>query len=173
MKLEKLQRCFWVAYAVIALVMVCAFAQGERPKYNPIRWNVLPVASAGSLKQGENFEVQIIAEIQDEWHLYSTKEIALGPRPTRISLATEQPFNLAGIIGAPKPLTAFDHNFNTDVEFYEKAVTFTVPITVASNASSGKQTLLVQVRYQACMAGLCLPPKIVKLEVPVEIAEKQ
>jgi hypothetical protein len=40
---------------------------------------------------------------------------------------------------------------------------------VAANAKPGPATLMVNARYQACDNKLCLPPRTVKLELPVEV----
>jgi len=154
---------------LILILTMTVLGQSDPRKLDPVKWSVKSDLAAHPLKIGEKFDVQIVATIEENWHLYSTKEIELGPRPTRISPAIGQPFALAGTILAPKPLRAFDSNFNTDLEFYDTSAVFTVPLVVEANASAGKQTLIVQVRYQACTTGLCLPPKTVKLEVPVEI----
>ncbi|MBL8203036.1 MAG: protein-disulfide reductase DsbD N-terminal domain-containing protein [Blastocatellia bacterium] len=158
---------------LLLILTMTVLGQSDSRKLDPIKWAVKSDLSARALKIGEKFAVQIVATIEENWHLYSTKEIELGPRPTRFSAATGQAFALAGEIVAPKPLRAFDNNFNTDLEYYEHAATFTVPFVVEANASAGKQTLIVQVRYQACTTGLCLPPKAVKLEVPLEIQNPQ
>jgi len=163
-----------VAWAVlVTLLALRALAQENPTLLNPIKWKLKTEAAALSLKPGEKFEVQLEAEIEEGWHLYATKEIPLGPRPTRITLAAGQPFELTEDIDAPPTQRAYDENFSTDLEFYEEAATFTLPLQVAAQAAAGTRKLTVQVRYQTCTEKQCLPPKLVKLDAEVEIKAAQ
>lgn len=136
---------------------------------NPIRWSIKPPAVKGSLKPGDKFSVKLVAEIDAGWHLYSLSQPAGGPIPTRITIASSQPFKLAGNVGSPAPLVAHDPNFDIDTEFYEGTATFTVPVKVNANAPAGKTKLQVSAFFQSCNDQFCLPPRTVKLDVPIEI----
>ena len=57
-----------------------------------------------------------------------------------------------------KPLSVFTGDF-------EVVTRFAVPAT----ASAGRSVMRGKVRYQACTDKLCLPPKTVAFELPVEI----
>lgn len=169
MKRSSLIRSLWAA-AFLMSVAAHVFAQeSSGVQLNPIKWSLKLDAPSALFKVGEQFRVLLTAEIEDGWHLYSIEEIERGPRPTRISLAADQPFELAEI-EAPEPQSAFDENFGIPTQFYEHAVTFILPVTVAAKAPAGKRKLIVQARYQTCTDKLCLPPKLVKTEVEVEIA---
>ena len=149
-----------------------AFAQdGPSQPINPIKWSLKADLPAKPLQAGGKFTVQLIAEIEDGWHLYSTEEIPQGPRPTRITLAPSQPFELNDI-EAPLPRRELDQNFGIETEFYEHSVTFTLPVRIKAEAASGTHKLTVQVRYQCCTQTLCLPPRLVNLEVEVTIKER-
>lgn len=126
-----------------------------------------------SVTPGGSFTVQVTARIDKTWHLYSLDQEPGGPLPTRIKLPAEQPFEMAGDIESPTPRVTFDKNFNLNTEFYEGEVTFVLPVKVLATTPPGHQKLSVQVRYQSCNDTLCLPPKLVKLEVEMTIkAEK-
>lgn len=170
MKTQRLIQVMWAA-AFSAMLAAHVFAQ-DNPggQLNPVKWSLKADAPNAPLKTGEVFRIQLTAEIEDGWHLYSIEEIERGPRPTRISLAADQPFELADSVEAPEPQTAFDENFGVSTQFYEHSVTFTLPVTVAANAPAGKRKLIVQSRYQTCTDKLCLPPKLVKTEIEVEIS---
>ena len=81
-----------------------------------------------------------------------------------------QPFALAGTIEGPPAHTAFDQSFGIETEFYQDSVTFDVPLKVAADASAGKKKARIDAYFQTCNDQLCLPPKTVPVEVPVEIA---
>lgn len=134
---------------------------------NPIQWTLAVKTKA--LKAGDEFTAQLSAQIDERWHLYSLEEIPNGPRPTRITLAADQPFELSGDIEQPVPILKHDENFGVETQFYEESVTFNLPIKITSTAKPGNTTLTVQTRYQVCNEQMCLPPKTVKVELAIEI----
>ncbi|MEK6321095.1 MAG: protein-disulfide reductase DsbD N-terminal domain-containing protein [Acidobacteriota bacterium] len=160
--------------AVLCAVSVAyAGAQDRQPtEINPIKWSLKPVLPAKPLKAGDKFTVQLIAEIEDGWHLYSTEEMPEGPKPTRIVLAPTQPFELSDI-ESPMPKRAVDPNFGIETEFYDHSATFALAMQVKGDATAGIHKLTVQVRYQSCTETLCLLPRLVKLESEVQITNRE
>jgi len=138
---------------------------------DPISWSLKMDGSSKTIKAGSVFKVQMEAIIEDGWHLYSTEQPAGGPKPTRIVLKSDEVFEAIGTVESPAPLTAHDPNFDIDTEFYQEAVTFTIPVRVSQRAPAGAYKLQVEVRFQACTTELCLPPTTIKLDLPVEIAK--
>ena len=134
---------------------------------DPVSWKLEPVA-AKSLKAGAKLNVKLVATIQSGWHLYSLKPIPDGPIATRIWIAEGQPFSLASAVQAPAPTTMQDPALNVEVEFYEGETPFTLPVKIAPGIS-GAQTLTVSASYQSCNDKMCLPPKTVKLQLPVTV----
>ncbi len=63
------------------------------------------------------------------------KPLEDGPLPTRIWLAEGQPFQLAGPIKGDEPPTLQDSTLHMDVELYEGAAAFTLPLKVATGAA--------------------------------------
>lgn len=163
-----LSRYLWVA-CLCVLGVRGTWAQNAPAPLNPVKWTLEVAASEHVRQPGETFDVRIVAELEQGWHLYATKEIPLGPRPTRFALTPNQPFELWGDIKTPQAKTAFDANFNTELEFYEHKAVFTLPLRIAAQAASRKHLLTVQARYQTCTEKQCSPPKLVKLEAEVEI----
>src|SRR6266545_4448304 len=93
--------------------------------------------------------------------------------PASSAAAQEVPENpVIWSLTANEPLKKHDENFGMETEFYETAVTFTLPVRVGTNATAGQHKLQVQVRFQTCSDELCLPPKLMKLELAVEVASK-
>jgi DsbC/DsbD-like thiol-disulfide interchange protein len=135
---------------------------------DPVAWK-LQNPPAVPVKAGARFNVKLLAEVQDGWHLYSLKPMAEGPIPTRIWIAEGQPFSLAGAVQSPDPQVMQDPSFGMEVELYEGEAVFTLPVRVASGASPGSQKLVVSASYQSCNNKLCLPPKTVKVELPITI----
>jgi thiol:disulfide interchange protein DsbD len=135
---------------------------------DPVSWK-LENPPAKAVKAGARFNVTLVTAIQPGWHLYSLKPVADGPIPTRIWIAEGQPFALAAGVGAPEPTVMQDPTLNMEVEFYEGETPFTLPVKIAAGTVRGQQTLTVSASYQTCNDKLCLPPKTVKVQVPVAV----
>jgi thiol:disulfide interchange protein DsbD len=164
-----LRKSIFIALALVAASAATISVFGQ----NPIRWSIRPPAIKGPLKPGDKFSVKLVAEIDAGWHLYSLSQMEGGPVPTRITLAPNQPFKLAGKVASPAPLVAHDPNFDIDTEFYEGTATFTLPVRVNADAASGKTKLQVSASFQSCNDQFCLPPRTVKLEAPLEITASE
>ena len=137
---------------------------------DPVVWKLQNPPTA-SVKAGGRFTVKLLAAVQDGWHLYSLKPMAEGPIATRIWIAEGQPFSLSGAVRAPEPRVIEDPSFAMEVELYEGEAAFTLPVRVALGTAPGSQKLVVSASYQSCNNKLCLPPKTVKVELPITIGK--
>jgi thiol:disulfide interchange protein DsbD len=152
-----------------AALAACLAAAPAAPA-DPVAWKLQnpPVAF---VKAGAVFHVKLLAQVQDGWHLYSLKPMTEGPIATRIWIAEGQPFSLSGAVRAPEPRVMQDPSFGMEVELYEGEAVFTLPVRVAPGTAPGVQKLVVSASYQSCNNKLCLPPKTVKVEVPITIGK--
>lgn len=133
----------------------------------PVQWTISTPPAESSVKAGGKLSVILVASIAKGWHLY-LKKLDGGPIATTIVVAEVLPFRLAGEIDASAPLSKFDDTFEMDVESYEGSADFILPVAAAKDAKAGSVTLTVSARYQACDDKQCLPPRTVKLELPLE-----
>ena len=152
----------------LASVILLALSLGAAPA-DPVSWKVEEAPK--SVKAGGRFNVRLVAQIQDSWHLYSMKPIEDGPVPTRIVLADGGTFQLVGAIKGDAPQTMQDPTLKMEVELYEGSAGFALPVKVAAGAAPGVQTMTVNATYQTCNNKMCLPPKTVKVEVPITITK--
>lgn len=150
-----------------ASVIFCLAFALQAYAQNPVSWSL---QAAQTVKAGARTDVRLTANISGGWHLYSLTQPAGGPNATRINVASEPTFKSAGIIKAPPAKVKFDDNFGINTETYAGSVTFTIPLQVAADAQTGKQTLALNVRFQVCNETTCLPPRTVKVETTIEVA---
>src|SRR5215471_1469034 len=136
---------------------------------DPVAWTVDTVPPK-AIKVGARFNVKLVAKIQDGWHMYGLKPVADGPIPTRIWIG-DGPVQLAAAIQATEPQTLLDPSFNLEVQLYEGEAAFTLPLRLAAGTAGGAQRIVVNASYQTCDNKICLPPKTVKIEVPVNVAK--
>jgi hypothetical protein len=151
----------------LLLAVTMAAALGAAPA-DPVVWKLQPPGKP--VKAGSRFQIKLVAAIEPGWHLYSLKPVAEGPIPTRIWIADGQTFQLTGAVVAPEPVTVQDPALGMEVEMYEGETGFTLPVQADAGAA-GAQKLVVTASYQSCNNKLCLPPKTVKVELPVTVTK--
>jgi hypothetical protein len=145
--------------------------QSTTQNIEPVTWSLKIKRHSRAHKRGDTFEVEAIARIEQGWRLYSLKKIEGGASPTLITVSGVEAFELAGDIRSPNSLTGRDPNFAAEVEYFKQEATFTLPIKVRANATTGSRELEIRVGFQTCNAKLCLPPKTVKVDAQIELVD--
>ena len=165
----------WLLSALfICFALAPAHAQNPRNQaqipVTPVTWKAQ--LQPQDIRAGEGGRIVLSATVQQNWYFYSPSTPPGGPNPTKITLPANPALELKGQIALPKPNRHQDEGFGIEVETYEKAAEFGLPVR-ANTGASGAQKVVVKVRYQACdkIKGICLPPKTV--EVPVEFTIAQ
>ena len=158
-----------VTAVCVALALAAAgaplAAQGQKL---PITWSVSPTPVAAAA--GDIVRVEVSAQIEDGWHLYSLTQPG-PPDPTVISVPAGQPFTLDGTIEAPMPEKGYDEAQAAETEYYKESVSFLVPLRSAKTAKAGDHKVKVTARWQACNGSLCLRPQTTTVEVPIQIQQ--
>lgn len=151
----------------LLLILLAAVTGAPQRPTDVVQWSATPVTAA--VAAGDTAKIVLRAQIQGGWKLYALTQPPGGPQKLSIAVAKDTPFTLAEKqIVAPAPKKMKDANFGTDSMYYEKAVEFTVPVTIAKSAS-GQVEIPLEVTFQACGAELCLRPFTQKLSVAVSI----
>ena len=127
----------------------------------PVEWTF----NAVKLSEGK-YEVKLVANIKNSWHIYSSTTPEGGPIPTSISF-TKNPLTV--LTGKFKEVGKLERHyekvFGLDTHFYNGKVEFVQAVNLKGK---GKTNLTGTVEYMACTDKECLPPK----EVPFTIALK-
>lgn len=160
-KLRLLFALLFGVFGVFALAPLAAHAQ------NPVTWKT--ELQPKDLRAGEGGRVVVSATIEDGWYIYAPTTPAGGPNPTTIKLADGGALALKGAIAQPKPFVHLDEGFQMETQSFKKGVSFGLPVIVKADAS-GAAKATVQVRFQACNARVCLPPKKVELPIAFNVA---
>jgi thiol-disulfide isomerase/thioredoxin len=151
---------------VLCFSAATAIAQETDTEPNPVKWSIKTNVS-GPVHTGDRFVVELTAQIEKGWHLYSTERVEGGPTPTRITIPSGQSIELAGEIDAPAPHSSYDPNFQLAIDYYDGSVPFTIPVRALANSLT---SLRVQVRYQTCTQTICLAPKLLEVETKIQSA---
>jgi thiol:disulfide interchange protein len=134
--------------ALLLALPTTALAQED-----PIHWALEPVAAVAA---GESGEIEVRAVLDSAWHVYGLTQ----PRPP-IALRFEFEGDDALTMGAPRqprPIRRFDEAFGIETEFFEGAVPFRVPFSIAAGTPTGTRRPGLRVHYQVCTDQVCLPP---------------
>src|SRR5205085_12300001 len=138
-----------------SLPLVCLFLLFAAPAFaGPmhVRWTArLEPADA---RAGESAQIVLTADIDANWHFYSLTTPDGGPKRMKIELAAGSKLTIDGTPVQPAPLRKHDETFGVDVESYEKAAAFGIPVKLASDAA-GPQTAIVKANYQDGDPSLC------------------
>ena len=123
---------------------------------DPVKWT-LAGRGALTVARGSVTPIKLTAKIDKGWHVYSITQPRGGPFAMSISMLKGSPSVIAGPVISPTPEAKFDSSFRMITETYSGVVTFAVPLKAP--ADPGTYSSTIKVRYQACSARFCLPPR--------------
>lgn len=133
--------------------------------YNPIKWKT----SVEKISETE-YELQIKANIENGWHLYSQNVADGGPSPTHFSFSKSSDFQLLGEVKEEKGKTIDDPVFKMSIKFFEKETAFKQRIKAISQKPF---SIKAEVEFMVCNDENCLPPTYDELNFTVNPTEKK
>jgi hypothetical protein len=119
--------------------------------------------------RGKDFEVAVVANINEAYHMNSHKPSDAYLIPTTLTPKLPDSITLVDSIYPPghdKKFTFSDKPLNV----YAGTVTLKLKLSAAAAAPLGDVTIPITLRYQACNSSACLPPVKILLEATVKIA---
>jgi thiol:disulfide interchange protein DsbD len=148
----------------IVLLFFCFAAQAQFPDpnakiFDPVNWSY----SSEKINDKE-FDLLITAKIEKGWHLYSQFIEEGGPIPTSFKFNPSAAYKLIGkVTESPKPVTAFDKNFNMQIAWHKDQVVFKQRISLNKPVTAITGVL----EFMVCDDQRCLPPAEVEFEIPL------
>ncbi len=153
---------------IVSLSLLPGVVGAQSSADSPVRWSAQ--APAGPVRPGAQFEVKVEARLDDNWHMYSLTQPPGGPIASRITLPSDQPFEMAGPVRQSPPKREFDPNFNIETEIFETSAEFRLPIKVAASATPGDYDVRLQAFFQVCNDRTCLPPRSLPFTFKISVA---
>lgn len=146
---------------LLAGFLMVAFKSSEQKTENPVSFKY-EVKKVGE----KEYEVKIIAKIDDPWHIYSQFTPAEGPSlPTSISF-TKNP--LVELIGKPqekgKLITKHEEVLDVNLKYFAKQVEFVQKVKLKANVTTN---LIGSIEYMACTDERCLMPTTEKFTLGI------
>jgi Disulphide bond corrector protein DsbC len=113
----------------------------------------------------KTYEVHMIANIGEDFHLYAQDAGGEGPIPTSFTFVKNPLYTLTGQVKENGTLVKkFESAWNHDVKYYEKTVEFVQVVKLKSNV---KTNLSGKVSFMVCNDHECLPPADVDIKVAI------
>lgn len=132
-----------------------------------------PVKLSHSLERISDTEalLKVTATMEEGWHVYSVvKKEGSFVIATQLNLPESDNFRPVGGIQEPTPHKEYDVNFEEELQFHEKEVTFSQKIKILSSEDF---TLTAEFVYQVCNESMCLPPSYNDLDFELKGAPKE
>ena len=121
---------------------------------NPV---VINVQADSSVRAGEVANININAEMDSQWKIYSIYEIVDGPLATEIGITGEVISSIAKVI-EPNPTEKYDPGFDVTSFYHSGDTQFSAQILLKNDLVPGVYEISVRVYYQVCNERLCYPP---------------
>jgi len=159
-----------VAFAVLTLSAAASLAQAKKKIEIPdwekaVRFEL--VASQTPLRPGDAFELALLADIQEGYHLYGPEE----PEPTRTAVSVRGESLQAGKPSYPPPIRRELEGLGS-YDLYEGPIAVRVPVTLSPNFKGNTVEAPLEVAYQLCTDFACSAPSTKVLSVAIPGAAK-
>jgi DsbC/DsbD-like thiol-disulfide interchange protein len=147
------------------LLFIPVAAAPQESAMPPASAVVKPLAyvSLEPVPRGRTFELAVVAEIRQGFHINShqpTEEFLI---PTTLTAQLPSGFREVGTVYPRGEMLKFSFS-PSPLSVYTGRVTLIVRVEAAADAPLGPQSIPLSLRYQACNDTTCLPP----VKIPVE-----
>ncbi|MDE3168842.1 MAG: hypothetical protein KGL75_01765, partial [Acidobacteriota bacterium] len=129
-----------------------------------------PYVSLDRVPRGKDFEVAIVVNIVDGYHMNSHHPLDSYLIPTTLTARVPEGLKLVDTIYPPGRDKKFPFSPTKPLNVYTGSVTLRMKLRAEPTAKVGKATIPVTLRYQACNNSACLPPVKIPVDVPVDVA---
>lgn len=111
------------------------------------------------------YEVQLIADVEDGWYIYSQFIDDGGPVPTKVTFDGNG-FQLSGDVKEESDNTkeGMDPTFNIELKKFGDTVIFTQLVEKTSKNAE----MEANITFMSCNDDMCLPPKNVSVQVSLD-----
>lgn len=128
---------------------------------DPVKWKYVAIK-----KSDKEYTVNIQATLEPSWHIYSMATPDGGPVATTVTFKKNPLVIMDGkTTEAGKLSSVHDEIFGVDVKYFSDNATFAQTITLKSAV---KTNLSGTVKYMVCNDKMCLPPKTITFNVPIQ-----
>lgn len=168
------RKAFPLALVGCALLLVAGYGLPANAQAPPMSAKEVVKAhayvSVDRVPRGRDFEVAIVVDIHQGYHMNSHKPLDSYLIPTTMTAKPPAGIKLLATIYPAGHNKKFPFSPTKPLNVYTGSVTLRMRMRAEPGAHVGKTTVPVTLRYQACNMSACLPPVRIPVSVPVEIA---
>jgi hypothetical protein len=168
----KLWKQFQCVSAVCALLLIsgCAIAQDAAPMKPSEVVKTHTFISLDRVPRGKEFEVAVVVDIAENYHMNSHKPAESYLIPTTLTPQLPAGIRLVDTIYPSGHLKKFPFSPDKALDVYSGSVTLRLRLAAQDSASIGTTIIPMILRYQACNNSACLPPVKVPVSAQLQIA---
>jgi DsbC/DsbD-like thiol-disulfide interchange protein len=117
---------------------------------------------------GETFKVGLLVKVIPGWHIHAAQLEDEFLIPTSLDFEGKEGLEVQGYYFPPAIKKKYEYS-ESELSVYEGECVFGVLIQADNKIAPGKYNIKGRLKYQACDSTSCLPPKEVKLKIPLAI----
>ncbi len=126
--------------------------------------------SVGKVAKGSTFQVAVVLNIADGWHINSHRPTSEYLIATSLELQPKEGLIISDI-RYPKGHTEKLGFSDQPLDVYQDAVSIFVSLKVSEKLSVAADTLKGKLRVQACDDKMCLAPSVIDVSIPLSFVE--
>ncbi|HUK33143.1 MAG TPA: protein-disulfide reductase DsbD domain-containing protein [Vicinamibacterales bacterium] len=173
-----MRRPFRIVAPLCALAVICAAGSriAVRAQETAMPQSAASVvktkvyASLDPVPRGKEFQVAVIVDIANGYHMNSHKPLDSYLIPTSLTPQLPAGFTLADTIYPPGKNLKFPFSPDKPLNVYTQSVTLRLRLTAGDAAALGDASIPITLRYQACNNSACLPPVKVPVTAAIKVA---
>jgi len=148
---------------LIKYILLASLLAGSSTLYaqvlQPVKWSY-----AAKKTRNDDAVVFLKTEIEDGWHIYSTRQKDDGPVKTSFTFKPLTGYSLQGKISEPMPVTKYEPSFAMNVHYFERSAIFQQKIKLKQTQVEVKG----QLKFMVCNDQKCLPPEDLDFNILVK-----
>lgn len=125
--------------------------------------------SVDTVHPGSSFQVAVIGDVEDGWHVNANPPSLEYLIPTELKLEPADGFTF-GKMQYPEAVRLKFAFADEELDVYEGRVIIRFPTSIAGDDLSGEKVIRGTFRYQACNDEVCLAPANQEVRIPIHIA---
>lgn len=124
--------------------------------------------SVDNVHAGSAFQVAVIADLVEGWHINAHEPTLEYLIPTELSVEPVEGLNFGKTL-YPDPVRVRFEFADQEFAVYEGRVIIRFPVVVARGESLGQKEIKATLQFQACSDQICLAPASIDINIPIQI----
>jgi hypothetical protein len=130
-----------------------------------------PYVSLIPVPRGREFQVAVVVDIADGFHMNSHKPSDAYLIATTLTSELPAGIALADTVYPAGHVEKFAFSPNEPLDVYTRSVTLRMKLSAQASAPLGRASIPMVLRFQACNQTTCLPPAKVPVSAELQVAE--